>query len=47
MIGLELEVYEIDEYGQAWVEMQWAIGPGEIESHALGLAPNEMELQLS
>jgi len=44
MIGKSLRVYEVDEYGQAWVEMEWEIAPGEIESHSLGLEPEKMEV---
>ncbi len=43
MEGEVLVVYEVDEYGQAWVEKEWKITPSEIESHSLGLAPEEME----
>ena len=39
-----LEVYEIDEHGQAWVEKKWHRGEGQIESHSLGLSSNDMEL---
>jgi hypothetical protein len=47
MVGKVLKVYEVDEYGQAGVEMEWKNGPGETEIHSLGLAPEEMELVLS
>jgi hypothetical protein len=44
MRGEVFEVYEIDEYGNAWVE-KWFDGPDETRSsHSLGLAPNEMRL---
>ncbi len=39
-----LEVYEIDKYGQAWVEKNWNRGNGQTESHSLGLYAHEVEL---
>ncbi|USF86410.1 hypothetical protein [Candidatus Endoriftia persephonae] len=39
-----LEVYEINEYGQAWVEKYWDLGNGKTESHSLGLCSHELEL---
>ena len=44
MIGAVFEVNEIDEAGFVWVNQQWKVGDGEIESHEIGLAPSEMEL---
>lgn len=44
MIGEVFEVNEIDEAGLAWVNKQWKVGDGDIESHEIGLAPFEMEL---
>ncbi len=44
MLNEVLEVNDIDEYGQAWVEMEWDRGEGQIESHSLGLSSHEMEL---
>jgi hypothetical protein len=44
MIGDDLEVYEINEYGYAMVEKEWQIGPGEYTSHSIALAPKEMAL---
>ena len=46
MVGRSLRVHQVDEYGQAWVEMAWETAPGKIESHSLGLASEEMELVL-
>jgi hypothetical protein len=43
MLGCVFEVYEIDEFGSAWVEKVWDQKDGS-ESHSLGLAPHEMEL---
>ena len=43
MEGKVLEVYEVDERGQAWVEMKWQIAPNQMEIHTLGLMPEEME----
>ena len=44
MLDEVLEVYEIDEYGQAWVEKEWDRGNGVYESHSLALLPSEMEI---
>lgn len=44
MQGDVLEVYEIDEWGGAWVEKSWHAGDGTPVSHALGLGPGQMEL---
>ena len=43
MEGKALEVYEVDERGQAWVEMKWQIAPNQMKIHMLGLMPEDME----
>lgn len=44
MEGEILEVYEIDEWGGAWVEKSWHEADGSPVSHALGLGPEQMEV---
>lgn len=44
MEGEVLEVYEIDEWGGAWVEQSWREADGTQVSHALGLGPEQMEV---
>ena len=44
MEGDILEVYEIDEWGSAWVEKSWHEADGTPVSHALGLGPEQMEV---
>ena len=44
MVGEVFEVYEIDQYGSAWVEKTWHAGDGEYRSHSLGLSAHEMEV---
>lgn len=44
MEGEVLEVYEIDEWGGAWVEKSWRESDGTPVSHALGLGPGQMEV---
>lgn len=44
MEGEVLEVYEIDEWGGAWVEQSWQESDGSPVSHALGLGPEQMEV---
>jgi hypothetical protein len=44
MEGEVLEVYEIDEWGGAWVEKSWHDADGRPVSHALGLGPEQMEV---
>ena len=44
MLGEIFEVYEIDEYCQAWVEKWWDLGEGKSYSHSLGLSSKELEL---
>ena len=43
MVGEEFKVYEIDEYGHAWVEKWWETGPDKKISHSLALGSNDME----
>ena len=42
MVGEVFEVYEIDQYGSAWVEKVWT-GDG-LSSHSIALASHEMEV---
>jgi hypothetical protein len=44
MEGEVFEVYEIDEWGGAWVEKMWRTDDGIATSHSLGLGPNQMEV---
>ena len=44
MEGEAFDVYEIDEWGGAWVEKRWRAPDGTTASHALGLGPNQMEV---
>ena len=44
MEGEVFSVYEIDQWGGAWVEKWWREGEGKSESHSLGLASSEMEV---
>jgi hypothetical protein len=44
MVGQVFEVYEIDEWGQAWVQTFWDPPRGECWGHSLGLDPDEMEV---
>ena len=44
MEGETFEVYEIDEWGGAWVEKWWRTEDGTASSHSLGLGPNQMEV---
>ncbi len=44
MVNEVFEVYEIDEYNQAWVEKWWDRGKGKSESHSLALSSADMEL---
>ena len=44
-VGLTLEVYEVDSYGQAWVELEKEISPGCFSSNGVALATHEMERQ--
>ncbi|MBV6813752.1 hypothetical protein ACE15N_03105 [Xanthomonas campestris pv. passiflorae] len=42
MVGDTFEVYEVDRWGQAWVEKQWHQGEDLVDSHSLGLEPQQM-----
>jgi hypothetical protein len=44
MEGEIFEVYEIDEWGGAWVEKWWRTDDGTSSSHSLGLGPTQMEV---
>ena len=44
MEGEVFEVYEIDEWGGAWVEKSWSTGDGSSSPHSLGLGPSQMEV---
>ena len=44
MVGEVFDVYEIDEYGWAWVEKWFESGENVRYSHCLALAANEMEV---
>ena len=44
MEGETFEVYEVDEWGGAWVEKRWRAADGTSTSHSLGLGPNQMEV---
>ncbi len=44
MEGSVLEVYEIDEWGGAWVKKTWRSADGKPQSHSLGLGPSQMEV---
>jgi hypothetical protein len=44
MKGAVLSVYEIDEWGSAWVEKWWSVGEEDPRSHSLALGPSEMEV---
>lgn len=44
MEGEVLEVYEIDEWGGAWVEKSGRAADGTSFSHSLGLGPGQMEV---
>ena len=44
MQGEIFEVYEIDEWGGAWVEKWWKDTDGTSASHSLGLGPTQMEV---
>lgn len=44
MEGEVLEVYEIDEWGGAWVEKSWRESDGTSVSHTMGLGPEQMEV---
>ena len=45
MVGEVFEVYEIDEYGAAWVEKAWLNEAGDYShDHSLALDAHEMEV---
>ena len=44
MIDQEFEVYEIDEYGQPWIEKEWHLENGQTTTHTLSPLPHQMEL---
>lgn len=44
MIGETLQIYEIDEYGQAWVTKEWWLSESDVMSHSVGLSSNEFEI---
>ena len=44
MEGEVFEVYEIDEWGGAWVAKMWRSDDGTTSSHSLGLGPGQMEV---
>ena len=44
MQGEILEVYEVDEWGGAWVTQWWGARGGKAQSHSLALRPEEMEV---
>tara|TARA_R110002124_G_scaffold111348_1_gene265055 strand:+ start:3099 stop:3368 length:270 start_codon:yes stop_codon:yes gene_type:complete len=45
MVGEILEVYDIDEYEQAWVTKEWWLSDNDVMSHSVGLSSAEMEVQ--
>jgi hypothetical protein len=44
MKGTVLQVYEVDDWGGAWVRQEWVMGSGRTISHSLMLTSAEMEL---
>jgi hypothetical protein len=42
MLGETFKVYEVDEWGQAWIEKWWYEGENLADSHSLGLEPQQM-----
>jgi len=44
MKGQEFEVYEVDQFGAAWVKKWWKTGADQSYSHSLALDPKEMRL---
>lgn len=44
IIGETLEVYEIDEYGQAWITKEWWLSDNDVISHSIGLSSHEFEV---
>jgi hypothetical protein len=43
MVGEVFDVYEIDQWQQAWVTKGWDDGDGVGHCHSIGLDPREME----
>lgn len=44
MVGVELPVYEVDQWGRAWVEKWWSEGQDHSTSHSLALESVDMEV---
>lgn len=44
MLGEELSVYEVDQYGRAWVEKWWHEDETHASSHSLALEPSDMKV---
>ena len=44
MLNEVFEVYEIDDYDQAWVEKTWHMNASESDSHSIALKSGEMEI---
>ena len=42
MMGETFKVYEVDEWGRAWVEKWWHEGGDMADSHSLGLEPQQI-----
>jgi len=45
IIGEIMQVYEVDEYDQAWVTKEWWLSENDVMSHSVGLSSNEIEIQ--
>jgi len=43
MTGAVFPICEIDEWGGAWIRLEWKTGQGRSMSHAISLASTEME----
>lgn len=44
MLNTALPVYEVDQWGRAWVEKWWHEDDSHATSHSLALEPDEMEV---
>jgi len=44
MVGESFKVYEIDNYNQAWVKIEWQISKDDYEAIGVALSSNEIEL---
>lgn len=44
MLGEVFSVYEVDQWGRAWVEKWWSEGEEHSTSHSLALEAQEMEV---